>query len=109
MDTCHSRSAETLTGLQLGPEILTVIDIKKAHISIEDGEELWTNIDGDKGPAFPIDLEILPERLPVFIPHEDDAEETSLFPHIWENVPPKLKLPWSEENKIEKLDYSKSF
>lgn len=86
-----------LTGLQLGPEILTVVGIKKAHISISESEKLWTNVDGDKGPAFPIDLEILPNRLPIFIPDKDD-EDNSIFPHILEGVPPKLHLPWNEEH-----------
>ena len=89
-----------LAGLQLGPEILTVISIKKAHISIGDDTTLCTNVDGDKGPCFPIDLEILPGRLPIFVPHKDD-EENTLFPHLLDGVPPKLKFPWAEENKEE--------
>lgn len=59
-----------LTGLQLGPEILTVVGVKKAHISISNEEELITNVDGEKGPSFPIDLEILPDRLSVFVPEK---------------------------------------
>lgn len=81
-----------LAGLQPGPEILTVIAVKKARISIQDDMKLYTNVDGDKGPCFPIDLEILPSRLPVFIPHKDD-EENTLLPHLLESVPPKLKFP----------------
>lgn len=81
-----------LAGLQPGPEILTVIAVKKARISIQDDMKLYTNVDGDKGPCFPIDLEILPNRLPVFIPHKDD-EENTLLPHLLESVPPKLKFP----------------
>ena len=68
-----------LAGLQPGPEILTVIAVKKARISIQDDMKLYTNVDGDKGPCFPIDLEILPNRLPVFIPHKDDEENTCLL------------------------------
>lgn len=81
-----------LAGMQLGPEVLTVIAIKKAHISIENDAKLCTNVDGDKGPCFPIDLEILPARLSVFVPNKDD-EENILFPHLLESVPPKLKFP----------------
>ena len=44
-----------LAGLQPGPEILTVIAVKKARISIQDDVKLYTNIDGDKGPCFPIE------------------------------------------------------
>lgn len=84
-----------LTGLQLGPEILTVIGVKKAHISISNEEELITNVDGEKGPSFPIDLEILPDRLPVFVP-EKIKEDNSLFPHLLEGIQPKLHLPWAE-------------
>lgn len=59
------------TGQQMGEDLLTVIGVKKAHISLEGIDkdvELWTNVDGDKGPKFPIDLEILPGRLPVLTP-----------------------------------------
>lgn len=84
-----------LTGLQLGPEILTVVGVKKAHISISNEEELITNVDGEKGPSFPIDLEILPDRLPVFVP-EKIKEDNSLFPHLLEGIQPKLHLPWAE-------------
>lgn len=84
-----------LTGLQLGPEILTVVGVKKAHISISNEEELITNVDGEKGPSFPIDLEILPDRLSVFVP-EKIKEDNSLFPHLLEGIQPKLRLPWAE-------------
>lgn len=84
-----------LTGLQLGPEILTVVGVKKAHISISNEEELITNVDGEKGPSFPIDLEILPDRLSVFVP-EKIKEDNSLFPHLLEGIQPKFRLPWAE-------------
>lgn len=57
-----------LAGLQMGTELLSVINVKKARISLTDGEELWTNVDGDRGPSFPLELEILPDRLPIFVP-----------------------------------------
>ena len=79
-----------LTGLQPGPEILTVVGVKKAHISISNEEELITNVDGEKGPSFPINLEILPDRLPVFVP-EKIKEDNSLFPHLLEGIQPKLR------------------
>ena len=52
-------------------------------------------MDGEKGPSFPIDLEILPDRLPVFDP-EKIKEDNSLFPHLLEGIQPKLRLPWAE-------------
>lgn len=67
-----------LAGMQMGEDFLTVINIKKAHLSIASGEELWTNVDGDKGPAFPLDLEILPDCLPVFVPGHPRNDD---FPH----------------------------
>jgi len=93
-----------LTGLQLGPEILTVIGVKKAHISISNEEDLITNVDGEKGPSFPIDLEILPDRLPVFVP-EKIKEDNSLFPHLLEGIQPKLRLPWADpaDGETEKI------
>ncbi len=57
-----------LAGLQMGPDLLSVVNVKKARISVAEGEELWTNVDGDRGPSFPLDLEILPDRLPIFVP-----------------------------------------
>lgn len=57
-----------LAGLQMGSDLLSVINVKKARISLTDGSELGTNVDGDRGPSFPLDIEILPDRLPVFVP-----------------------------------------
>lgn len=57
-----------LAGLQMGRDMLSVINVKKARISLADGETMRTNVDGDLGPAFPLELEILPDRLPVFVP-----------------------------------------
>lgn len=68
-----------LAGMQMGSDFLTVINIKKARISLLGGEELWTNVDGDKGPAFPLDLEILPDRLPVFVPAS--GRDDPSYPH----------------------------
>ena len=68
-----------------------MVGVKKAHISISNEEELITNVDGEKGPSFPIDLEILPDRLSVFVP-EKIKEDNSLFPHLLEGIQPKLRL-----------------
>lgn len=68
-----------LSGAQMGEDFLTVINIKKARISIAGDEELGTNIDGDPGPSFPCELEILPSRLPVFVPCHTH-EESRAYP-----------------------------
>jgi diacylglycerol kinase (ATP) len=67
------QAPKLLAGLQLGPDVLTVKLLTKARISVSDNEDLWTNVDGDHGPSFPVDLSILPERLSVFVPSEDKA------------------------------------
>lgn len=63
-----------LAGMQMGEDFLTVINVKKAHVSIIGEDPLGTNVDGDKGPDFPITLEILPDRLPIFVPREDPGD-----------------------------------
>lgn len=41
---------------------------KQATISVEDGDRLITNVDGDEGPVFPIEIEILPSFIKVYGP-----------------------------------------
>lgn len=69
-----------LAGFQMGEELLSVINVKKARISVADGEELGTNIDGDRGPSFPLELEILPDSLPIFVPLRRKNENLH-YPH----------------------------
>lgn len=83
-----------LAGMQMGPDFVTVISFKKAHISITEEEPLVTNVDGDLGPTFPLDLEILPSRLPVFVPAHPN-ENQGILPRFI----PHLHLPWSEEEE----------
>lgn len=91
------QAPKLLAGLQMGEDLLTVVGIKKAHISIEDkGVELWTNVDGDKGPKFPIDLEILPNCLPVMVPKEE-RESTIHLPHFVDLVKNHIGLNAGEE------------
>lgn len=92
------QAPKLLAGFQMGPDFVTVVGIKKAHISIDDEETLWTNVDGDKGPKFPIDLEILPSRLPVFVPPHVDDNATHL-PHFFEKVAPHIHFPWNENEE----------
>lgn len=87
-----------ITGEQFGPDFMTVIGIKKAHISIEDQDvELTTNVDGEIGPAFPIDLEILPSRLSVFVPNDKKELESPFnVQHLFEVFRKHLKIPYNE-------------
>ncbi|WP_320165216.1 diacylglycerol kinase family lipid kinase [uncultured Trichococcus sp.] len=39
-----------------------------ATIAVADGEKLITNVDGDKGPTFPLEIEILPSFIKVYAP-----------------------------------------
>ena len=41
---------------------------KQATITLEDGDSLITNVDGDEGPAFPLEIEILPSFIKVYGP-----------------------------------------
>lgn len=107
-----------LAGMQMGEDFLTVINIKKAHVSIAGGEELWTNVDGDKGPSFPLDLEILPDRLPVFVPgkpRNDDFLHNHMLQfmkaHLQKAIEQRLEsiqslptpsfLPWVRDAEME--------
>lgn len=86
------QAPKLLAGIQMGPDFVTVVSLKKAHISIDENDVLWTNVDGDKGPKFPIDLEILPACLPVFVP-KDARDDTVHFPHFFNSVAPHIHFP----------------
>lgn len=94
------QAPKLLAGFQMGPDFVTVVGIKKARISIKEDDTLWTNVDGDKGPKFPIDLEILPAHLPVFVPPHVDDNATHL-PHFFERVAPHIHFPWNENEEDE--------
>ena len=87
----------------MGPDFVTVVSLKKAHISIDENDVLWTNVDGDKGPKFPIDLEILPACLPVFVP-KDARDDTVHFPHFFNSVAPHIHFPWNENEELLQKD-----
>ena len=40
----------------------------RARISLVDDECLSTNMDGDKGPDFPLEMEVMPSFLTVYVP-----------------------------------------
>ena len=89
--------AEAPGGHADGADFLTVVSFKKAHLSIRENEPLVTNVDGDLGPTFPLDLEILPSRLPVFVPAHP-KEDQGILPRFLKA--PHLHLPWEEGTKI---------
>lgn len=41
---------------------------EKAHLALTDGTELKTNVDGEEGPALPIDVSVLEHHLTVLVP-----------------------------------------
>lgn len=67
-----------LDSLKLLPQLIrgeiknsdTVIykSFKHATIAVADGENLITNVDGDEGPAFPLEIGILPSFIKVYAP-----------------------------------------
>ncbi len=57
-----------LNGKIYNSKYVTIITTKRAHISLLDEEEITTNMDGNKGPALPVDLEVLPSFLKVYVP-----------------------------------------
>lgn len=97
------QAPKLLAGIQMGPDFVTVVSLKKAHISIDENDVLWTNVDGDKGPKFPIDFEILPACLPVFVP-KDARDDTVHFPHFFNSVAPHIHFPWNENEELLQKD-----
>ena len=63
-----------LSGRQIGSKFLHVINLKRARITLAEGEALATNVDGEIGPSFPLELELLPDRLRVFVPARQREE-----------------------------------
>ena len=52
----------------------SVHDIQKARISLIGDEKLSTTVDGEKGPDFPLEIEVLPSFLKVYVPKAEDDE-----------------------------------
>ena len=51
---------------------VTILKVRKAKITLLDDIELPTNMDGNKGPLMPVDLEVLPGFLQVYVPNKKD-------------------------------------
>ena len=49
---------------------VTILKVRKAKITLLDDIELPTNMDGNKGPLMPVDLEVLPGFLQVYVPNK---------------------------------------
>ena len=71
---------EFLAGAPLSSEYMTLMTTTRAKIAIVDDHPLSTNMDGDEGPAFPLDLEVLPSFLTVYVPDTPDAARPHAFP-----------------------------
>lgn len=63
---------ELLTGVPINSEYVTVLDITKAKVTLLSGDPLSTNVDGDKGPEFPLEIEALPNRLEIYVPRKTE-------------------------------------
>ncbi len=59
---------EFLAGIPLSCEYMNLSTMTHARITLLDDQPLSTNMDGDEGPAFPLDLEIMPSFLTVYVP-----------------------------------------
>lgn len=59
---------EFLSGTQISPEIMTLKTMDHFRIELADDTPLSTNMDGDEGPAFPLDIRVLPSFLSVYVP-----------------------------------------
>jgi len=61
-----------LSGSIYTSKYVTVLTVKKAKIELLDENiTLSTNMDGDKGPNLPVELEVLPGFLQVYVPNKN--------------------------------------
>ncbi len=54
---------------------VNVMTIKRARITVEGNEPLSTNVDGDRGPELPLEIEVLPSFVQVYAPEEKRKRE----------------------------------
>lgn len=59
---------EFLAGTPLSSEFMSLTTLTHAKITLLDNHPLMTNIDGDEGPGFPLELTVLPSFLKVYVP-----------------------------------------
>lgn len=58
-----------LRGSIYNSKYVTILKVRKAKITLMEDIELPTNMDGNKGPLMPVDLEVLPKFLQVYVPN----------------------------------------
>jgi YegS/Rv2252/BmrU family lipid kinase len=88
-----SQAPVLIKGAPVSSDLIHVLEIQKAKVSLSEGEHLMTNVDGDMGPEFPLDMELLPCRLSIFVPREKHRAEGPLhFPeflrHLTDHIMP---------------------
>ena len=59
---------EFLSGQPLTSELMTLKALEEVRIELVGDHPLSTNMDGDSGPAFPLDIKVLPSFLSVYVP-----------------------------------------
>lgn len=59
---------EFLSGQPLTSELMTLKALEEVRIELVGDHPLSTNLDGDSGPAFPLDIKVLPSFLSVYVP-----------------------------------------
>lgn len=63
---------EILAGAPISSDIMSLITIEHARITLAEGQHLNSNMDGDAGPAFPLNLTVIPSFLTVYVPNYAD-------------------------------------
>lgn len=61
---------EFLAGTPLSSEYMILNTVTHAKISVLDGHPLTTNVDGDEGPLFPLELTVMPSFLTIYVPEK---------------------------------------
>lgn len=59
---------EFLSDQPLTSELMTLKALEEVRIELVGDHPLSTNMDGDSGPAFPLDIKVLPSFLSVYVP-----------------------------------------
>ena len=59
---------EFLSGQPLTSELMTLKALEEVRIELLGDHPLSTTMDGDSGPAFPLDIKVLPSFLSVYVP-----------------------------------------
>ncbi|MGI6205396.1 MAG: diacylglycerol/lipid kinase family protein [Anaerovoracaceae bacterium] len=78
------------------PDNDNVLYFQTSYIRIESNEKISTDVDGELGEPFPLDIEIVPKRLLVNV----SATEQSLL-SVAEDFPPEDMKPENAENTAE--------